>query len=387
MRCHFFLNYALMRHALALVALYAVTSRATMASEVLSLSGSYATSHRADDLFGDLLNPNLPPLFDIFGDQAAIYGASGLQLVNRYTGDLLESAGDIPDAYMNSIDPSAGIYSSFTTFDQDGQSLWLGFTIDGNTDDRIYHVSKVGSTWQWIHAATLTGNHEMEFFDGQAFASANPAAPSWGAQNTIYLLDTTMPGGNPASTHKEIAQIGGYSTGLAFDSLGDLYVGTNDLSTGAVYEFDASDVAGALTGPVLTLAGDATKLSDMPHGIYDVEVDEADHVLATVCQWGGENLLVEWDGEHTGDGYHYTEIAVGSRADPDHPGQNANYFTFMKSDGDFGADGIIYISDGPYGQTPVIVGISPVPEPSTSIMAIVGGLLAALVWYWRWWTL
>lgn len=212
--------------ALGLVVVIGCTTATLADSDILSLSGPFALTHQANDHFTARESINS---FDVFGDQAVIWGLDGLQILDRATGNVHEDLGLLPDSYWNAVSLDTDIYSSFVTFDPSGNSVWVGFNTSGSVSDRIYHVTNQGGTWQWTHTATLVGNYEMVFSDGSVYANGNPAAPSWGAESSIYLVDTSMPGGTPSASYDLIATIGGFSTGLAVDGDGSLYCATSDL--------------------------------------------------------------------------------------------------------------------------------------------------------------
>jgi hypothetical protein len=374
MSYRFISGQATPRGVAVLLLLCGIVPRAEGASAILAPVGSFASGYRTDDVFKDSINPKIPSSFDVFGGQAAIYGPSGLQILNRSTGAMIDSAGT-PTAYFSAIPPEVDIYNGFTTFDPDGQSLWVGFTTYGNINDQIFHVTKAGSTWTWNAMAQLSGNYDLAFVGSRAYVAANPG---W-LGNSIYSLDTSMPGGVPATSHQVIATTGGYSAGLATDATGNLYYATSVftpawVSTGALYEFEASKISTVLAGgSPLTLA-DAIKLSDLPSGATDTQVDAAGHVLVTTSVWGGSNRVLMWDGVHTGDGQNYSEVADGT-------GSNGNFFTFVKTAGDFTNGGTLYVSDGLGASYSGIAAINAVPEPSTLVLIVTG--IAALAWRCR----
>lgn len=366
--------------ATALVVLPFAAGSATSAlaeSAILTPCGDFAIGFRADDSFTD---QGVIGAFDVLGDRVAIWGGAGLGILNRQTGTLDASPGGVPAAYLGDSPPEVDVYNSFVSLDPDGESVWVGFTTDGNLDDRIYRVAPLGpGSWEWTHRATLTGNFEMAFHDAHAYASSNPTAPtggSFGTDASVYLLDASMPGGVPSSTHDLIALIGGYSAGLAFDDEGNLYYGSYLLdaswnSYGALYRFPAAGVADAQGGGNLTLT-DAEKLSDLPHGASDVEVDLSGHVMFTMKQFAGPNYVAMWDGQHTGDGDHWRAIACGS-------GDEGNFLLFLKAWGDFTRDGVLYVGDADYLPYPGVAGIRVVPEPSAMGLLACG---AAALPFW-----
>jgi len=357
---------------LALAAILGAAAPLPAASAILAPAGDYAGGYLADDYFTDQQDIKA---FDVSDNRVVTWDNSGARILNRTTGAVEEMLGTVPQAYLDAY-PDDDIWNSFTTFDPDDGSVWIGFIHQANIDDRIYHVAKQGDgSWQWTHTATLTGNHEMVFHGGEAYASANPAAPSWGTQATLYRLDTTMPGGAPASSHDIIATVGGYSAGLALDADGNVYYGsyhlTSDWSSsyGTLYQFEAADVAG---GGLDLL--DAVVLANLPSGAADVEVDPADNVLFAMnpAFGSGTSQIAIWDGEY-GSGHNYDVVAQGI-------GAKGNFFPGLKASGDFTADGILYVNDSNFSAPfPGLAGIKVVPEPNTCVLAL-SALLMLFIW-------
>lgn len=354
--------------ALGLVVLCGLAAPGLGATTVLTPVGDFAAGYEANDYYTDRGSITT---FDVWGERVVMWNTAGVEILGRTSGAVEESLGGAPQAWLDLLPPEVDVFTSFTTFDPGGDSIWVGFTTIGNVDDRIYHVRKVGTVWQWEHKATLVGNLELEFLGGVPYASANPAAPWWGAEAAVYRVDTSMPGGLPATDHDLIAEIGGYTAGLAFDAQGNLYYGSyvlsgtwpNAVSSGVLCQFAHDDLSSVIgegeLGP-----DDAIKLADLAHGAGDVEVDEAGHVMFTINGVDGPNHVAMWDGENTGDGNNYELIAVGTADD-------GNFFPGLKASGDFTEDGVLYVNDGNFlAPYPGLVGIAVIPEPPTLAMVV-----------------
>lgn len=308
--------------------------------------------------------------FDVWGNQVAVWGSNFAEILDRASGSLLENL-DRPAAYFQQLsDLGIGAYNSFTAFDPSGNSVWVGFTTTGNIDDRIFQVTNSGGTWIWNHRATLPGNFEVEFFGGQAYASANPGGMS-SADGTLYRLDTSG-----ADQHDAIALVGGYPAGLAFDADGNLYYGTSFLSgpSDQLIRYTAAQVAGAI-GPSQLALANAAKLADLASGAYDTEVDGQGRVWFTMNSWGGPSLVELWNGT-AGSGNNYSPLAEGI-------GSLGNFLTFLHSAGDVTAGGMLYAADG-WAVYPGVAGITgtvgpSVPEPATWVLL----LAAAGLFVWR----
>jgi len=259
----------------------------------------------------DLLSSTTPEAWSTFDTSMAIYKKpDGLTLVDPITGSELFDLGK-PDAYISQY-LMQGIWAGFITPDPSYQSLWVGFTITGNADDRIYQVDLNNN---WAHRATLTGNFDLEFHNGNAYVSANPGADQspFEPLNKIYQLDTSG-----SNNHDVVADLGGYSAGLGIDSAGNIYCGTNNLGSAdnKMYRFSNAQIASAI-GPGSISLAEAEILFDITGVLYDVDLDDADHLVfdckadsstsvATVwCEGAGEN------GEDV-----FADIASGTGSSP-----------------------------------------------------------------------
>ena len=219
-----------------------------------------------------------PNGYDIFGNSVAVYntplnGTQQLDLYNRTTGQLVNDLGDA------NYDTATTTYNSFVKFDPSGQSIWVGYSVGGDTNDQIYQVTNLSSTTPtWNYVATFPANYDLEFSGGVPYVSGSNST-TFGADNAIWRLDTS---GNNQPT--EIAAVGGFAAGIAFDSRGDLYYGTDLGSNDKLVEFTAAQVAQASKGGTPLTLADATVLSNLPAGVSDVSVDGAGHVLFTANQ-------------------------------------------------------------------------------------------------------
>jgi len=212
----------------------------------------------------DLLPSEWTESFCPLGDAMAVYSSSlGVEIVDPANPAIRESWGK-PTDYSGWI--------SFMTPDPSGNSLWVGFTVTGNADDRIYQVSSSG----WAHRATLKGNFDLECHGGHVYASANPSGMS-APNNAIYLVDAS---GN--DEHDVLAETGGYSAGLGLDAAGNLYYATSATGNDKLVRFSAAEIASAIGEGSLSLA-DAEPLLDMAFAPYDTDVDDAGHVVIDGC--------------------------------------------------------------------------------------------------------
>jgi hypothetical protein len=258
----------------------------------------------------------------------------------------------LPDGNAYLANVGSSVFNSFVRIDPLGTSAWLGFTNGGNTDDRIFQVDFALQTWTL--KATLKGNSDLRFFDGDAYVSG-----LYGGSPSISLLDTSG-----ANNHDVVLSLSGNSAGFDFDSAGNLYYATNTYpeTTAALVKFTSAQIASGLGAGSVPISA-ATLLSDLGEsstGAYNVAVDGADHVFFS-HNAGFEGLSVGvWNGT-AGVGLNYTVLAL------------AEYFlTVTDTDGDvLGGTGALYQSG--YGGAGVAQ-IKIVPEPSSG-MLLVAGLL------------
>lgn len=297
--------------------------------------------------------------FDLFGNE--IVGFAGGSLgVYDLAGTLVNGLGN-PADYFAAY--SGNVFNSFVRLDPTLSSAWVGFSVIGNLDDRIYQVDF--ATGVWSQRAVLGGNYDLEFFNGTPFVSGLNSS-SFFDPNRIWLLDTSG-----LNAHDLIADVGGLSAGLAFDSDGNLYYGASDLdfstfqTTGQLLMYTASQVAGAIGGSSLS-RGDAILLSDLPGGGFDTDVDDANNVLFTF-NGASAHVLGVWNGT-PGAGENFVILAKGSVPD------SGNFLTYVDSEGDvFSHGGAAYVAD--YGF-PGVARVTAVPEASSFVLA---ALACALV--------
>jgi hypothetical protein len=197
-------------------------------------------------------------------------------------------------------------YVSFLTVSPDGGSLWTGYTSDGNLDDRIYSIDV--ETGEWKLCAIFPGNMDLEFWHDSILVSGLNST-SWDAPSAIFVLDTS--GGNQ---HRRIIEPGGYSAGMAIDREGNIYYGTSFASApNVLYRWEYASVQPVIEipGKVILNAVHGTKLSDLPGGVYDCEVDDGGNLLFNMNLYEGKKVVGMWTGS-PGDGYNIDTLATAS---------------------------------------------------------------------------
>ena len=334
--------------ALAIAVWLSMTAPLWAVSNIITPSIGYTATDR--------LTAIDPRGFDVFDDRVAIYADDNLEIYDRNTWQVLHDLGNVNYGTT---------YNSFVTFDPTGDSLWVGYTVSGNTNDRIYRVTDLDTTPTWTHIATLPSNYDLAFSGATPYVSG-PNSTVFGADNAIWRLDVSG-----ADQHTKIADVGGFAAGMAFDADNNLYYATNLGANDKLVRFSAQQVAEG--GKTLA---NAETLTHTPFPGADVAVDAADHVLFAVNEsdiyWNllGSTLAM-WDGT-SGSGDHYSVIGT---AGADH------WYTVVRTIGDVTAVGAAYLDDGGAWGKPVLglAEIRSVPEPSALVLLVAGGL-AALAW-------
>ncbi len=197
-------------------------------------------------------------------------------------------------------------FPSFLSVSPDGKELWAGFTVIGNADDRIYRIDL--ETGDWHLEAVLGGNIDLVWWNDSILVSATNST-SWEAPGSIFLLDTSG-----QNNHRKIIETGGYTAGLAVDTLGSVYYGTNyAMEPNVLLRWDSSAVAGILAGDGAdTLRpDDAVKLSDLVAGPYDIHIDAGGNVLFNMNLFVGDKMIAKWNGTQ-GDGYNYDVLVIAT---------------------------------------------------------------------------
>jgi len=197
-------------------------------------------------------------------------------------------------------------FSSFLCLSPDESTLWAAYTDLDNVDARIYSIDVGSGTWSL--EARMPANWDLAFWNDSILVSGLNSA-DFDSPNAIYVLDTS--GGDQ---HRLIIETGGSSAGLAVDSHGDLYFGTSSFTDpNALYRWDSAQLAAVIESPAAAplQLGDAVKLSDLPTGAYDCEVDAADNLVFTMNTWGGTQVIGSWN-NISGDGYNYDTLATSS---------------------------------------------------------------------------
>ncbi len=263
----------------------------------------------SEDLFPDRSKFSC---FDI--SDTLVYANDGdtIRCLNMKNGQEIKKYGK-PSGYSS--------WPSFLTLSPDKKNIWAGYTNSGNLDDRIYKIDVTSGVWKLM--AHLSGNFDLEFW-GDSILVSGLNSSNWNDPTSIFVLDTT---GN--DSHRKIIEMGGSSAGLAVDKHKNIYYGTYfALSSGpvAMFRWDSLKIANIIADANDTLKiADAIKLTDMPQGAYDCDIDDADNLIFNFNSFSSEKVLAVWNGT-SGDGLNFDTIAVAKGM--------SDWLTIIKSQGD-----------------------------------------------------
>lgn len=293
--------------------------------------------------------------FDVTGS-GKIVGVEGNE-INLY------SASGVFERTVATVAGYSG-WGAFCRLSPDESEVWVGFTVSGNTDDRIYSAPFAGGAA--THEATLAGNYDLEWNkvgdDWKPFVSG-PNSATWSDPNCVWLLDTSG-----ADSHAKVAELGGYGSGLAFDSVGDLYA--MNQTAQVLYRFASADVQAAIAGGYHLVTSDNDFWTDMHFAGSDVTVDGTDHVFfnSNDPAWSGAALVSILQPDYAG-AYKYDNIATGSLG--------LNWSTQLAFGGGTGdallEEGAVYVDDYYSGGGVTMLAV---PEPASVVLLSAG--LAAL---------
>lgn len=322
----------------------------TLSANVLADSAFFTANppYQAQDV-------NIPQSFssfdvngnDVYGWQGGGGGTGGNLFLADLDGSSVAYGGgtDRPTAYIDTA------FNSFTAYVPGTNTLWLGFTVIGNTDDRIYSLDLNTNTWSSTFT-TLAGNYALKFNDGKTYASATGGA----SDNGIFLVDTSG-----ADSHQLLATVGGFSAGFDFDGAGDLYYASADVVSfdpfdldGELFRYTAAQIAAAEGGSALT-RGDAEQLASMVDGSSSLVIDDGDNVYFTIT--GSTSELVKWNGV-TGAGANYEVVGNAVPLFPNN----------LVAQGDLDNGGDVFVNIAGFS------GIVQIPEPASGSLLLLAGL-------------
>ena len=215
-------------------------------------------------------------------------------------------SGAVWNKYGEPEDYGSSSYATFLTLSPDEQTLWAGYTSDGALDDRIYSIDV--ESGQWKLEAVFPGNMDLVFWKDSILVSGLNST-SWDAPAGVFVLDTSG-----ANEHRRIIEPGGYSAGIAVDEQNNLYYGTSyAMDPNVLYCWDESLLQLVVDDPVRPAlqVTHGEKLSDLPGGAYDCEVDEGGNVLFNMNLYGGIMAVCKWNGI-SGDGHNIDTLATAS---------------------------------------------------------------------------
>ena len=280
---------------------------------------------------------------DISGNNLYAIDSDGLYGYDLTTLQQTHDFGKAPADYSGWV--------SFVTADPDGTKIWVGYTVSGLTDDRIYSVDIATGTW--THVATFPGNFDMEIVHGNYYVSGLNTE-GWDGVNDVNCISLLDLSGN--DQHQKLIEVGGNSSGLAVDAAGNVYNAKYDPSGSTLmYQWAAADLANVITatdGSFLTL-DDGIILTSMPgNGPYDCDVDDAGNMLFNCNDFTGGSFMAVWNG-NTGEAENYEKLGV-------YGGSSFAWFSMLKATGDITADGKAYMIN--FGDPMAEIRLSKAPE-------------------------
>ena len=220
------------------------------------------------------------------------FGSAGrITVLTDGSGDLsgILNYYDVYDAEWNvighQIDRHDAAGNFVETVASDSSIGWVGFVTEHNGDIYVgrtstgadlgnHVIEKVQPGGTLIEVAQLDYVFDLQFTPGGAgYATYNPGG-------FVGLTKVVRVDLDPITdSHDLIAEIGGYSTELAFNAAGDLFVGTNGLAQDKMLRYSALQIDPDDVGfSVLSLL-DATDLTDIPLSADGLAVDEAGNIV------------------------------------------------------------------------------------------------------------
>lgn len=241
----------------------------------------------AVDVFTDY---DMLSTFDICDGLLYAHTGDTIIIINMFDGSELFKYGKPADY---------NAFPSFVFANPSKNEIWAGFTVTGNTDDRVYCIDTESGLWE--HKATLAGNFDMEIVNDNLIVDG----AIYGEGNIIYLLDTTG-----TNNHRAIVETTGNSAGIASDKQGNLYFGTSFTENNMLLRWSNSNIQSVMSnsGAAPLQITDAEKLADLPVGAYDCDIDNAGNLVFNINDYAANKSLVMWNGT-IGDGANFDTLA------------------------------------------------------------------------------
>lgn len=260
--------------------------------------------------------------FDIHAE--ILYGHDGNQVVvlDLATGEQINSF-SAPDGYT--------AFPSFLKRNPWDGKFWAGYTVTGNTDDRIYTLDTDTGEWEWV--ASFAGNHDIVFFEEDVVLVSGLNSNDWNLPSSVFVLDIS---GN--NLHRKIIEIGGTSAGLSNPADGSICYGTYYFTQqNYLYRWHNDDVVAAIEseGNTVLTPDDATILSTLPAGSYDTHSDGLGNIFLTL-NGSEKKMLVKWNGNTA----HVNTLDTLAVATGDF-----DWLTYVRTTGDYdlhGPDNAVY---------------------------------------------
>ncbi|MDD2599743.1 MAG: hypothetical protein PHO37_11010 [Kiritimatiellae bacterium] len=233
-----------------------IPGKSTYTIQELDNTGETSTTYGGLTKDGDILyygNYDTVRRYDLAGATNSVYAATvhnadtkGLAKIGSTLYMAIDISYDAPlPSSIGTVDPTTGFTATFASG-----------TAQGAVTYSIYDAAVYNGVYYFV----------------ANIGTINPDDQQWPYDTRIYRYNTADP-----SAPVEVANIGGYSGGIAFDTAGNLYYASQNWGQG-ILRFDAADVArGGLT------AADGTTVADVTAGYLGFLPDG--HLVATTG-WG-----------------------------------------------------------------------------------------------------
>jgi streptogramin lyase len=319
---------------------------------VVALAAALATAFTAPKTFADWTQFALPNLADVYSPTAIANLPDGQYIFanegNYYLQNTFGSASYT--AYSNTA-PGNNADPSFIAVWDSTHAVAGGGTF-GSSD--LYNFNPSSTS-----APTFTANG----LSLQNYAGAYSSATSLyvgGANGTDGVNAISYVNLSAETTKVIVDQAGQYSSGIAIDGAGNLYVGDND--NGNVYEFTAAQLSLAISGSALTITN-GTYVCQFDNGIGTLAVDSQGRI---------------WSAGYAVNGLEVFDPSTDTQTDVVPGLTNANYIvtTFSVA----GQGYVAYTDEANPGMagTAQYYGLEAIPEPGTFGL-VVSSLVALAV--------
>ena len=309
--------------------------------------------------------------FGSAGKIAVVTDGSGnlSEIINYF--DLYDVEYNVVGHQVDRHDAAGNFVETIAT---DSNLGWAGFVTEHNGDiyvgktsigsDLGNHVIQKVQTGALVEVAQLDYVFDLQFTPGGAgYATYNPGG--FLGQTKVARVDLATATDN----HDLVADIGGYSTELAFNAAGDMFVGTNGLAQNKMLKYTATQIDPDDGGFSVLAIVDATELSDLPLSADGMAVDDAGNLVFSMNDYSsfpyyGEMGIIYAGKDYSSYGSEKFDLLSTASADVH------NVMTI----------GEVSLYSGSINDSAIGVGyggpIASVPEPASISILCLAGLMA-----------